>query len=98
MPGLLKLFLLYFVISNLVLAFFNLLPIPPLDGSKLFFGWIRRPWAQKYVSSDRYGLAVLIVAAVVLPAFGAAFGVPVIDPLRWYLSGVLSWFMEILGG
>ena len=68
------------------------------DGSKLFFGWIRRPWAQKYVSSDRYGLAVLIVAAVVLPAFGAAFGVPVIDPLRWYLSGVLSWFMEILGG
>mgnify|MGYP000207168317 CR=1 FL=1 len=43
-------------------------------------------------------LAVLIVAAVVLPAFGAAFGVPVIDPLRWYLSGVLSWFMEILGG
>ena len=97
-PGLLKLFLLYFVISNLVLAFFNLLPIPPLDGSKLFFGWIRRPWAQKYVSSDRYGLAVLIVAAVVLPAFGAAFGVPVIDPLRWYLSGVLSWFMEILGG
>lgn len=98
LPDLLKLFLLYFCISNLVLAFFNLLPIPPLDGSKLFFGWIRQPWAQKYVSSDRYGLALLIVIAVVLPMIGAAFGLPVIDPLRWYLSHILSWFLGMIGG
>ncbi len=93
----LRLFLIHFCISNLVLAFFNLLPVPPLDGSKLFFGWIRRPWAIKYVSSDSYGLAALIIVAVVLPMIGAAFGLSVIDPLRWYLSWILSWVLEILG-
>lgn len=98
LPDILRLFFFYFSVSNLVLAFFNLLPIPPLDGSKLFFGWIRRPWAQRYVASGRYGLAALIVIVVVIPVIGAAFGLPVIDPLRLYLAYVFSWFMSIIGG
>lgn len=92
-----RMFLVYFCISNLVLAFFNLIPIPPLDGSKLFFGWIKKPWAQEYVSSERYGLAALIVVIVILPMIGAAFGLPVIDPLRWYLSTMLNGFMNLIG-
>ncbi len=97
LPDVVRIFLVYFCISNLVLAFFNLIPIPPLDGSKLFFGWIKKPWAQEYVSSERYGLAALIVLIVLLPMIGAAFGLPVIDPLRWYLSAMLNGFMNLIG-
>ena len=99
-PGLtatLKLFLLYFCISNLVLAFFNFLPIPPLDGSKLFFGWIRRPWAGRYVAAERYGMAALIILIVAVPTVCAAFGLPVVDPLGWYLAHVMTWFLDIIG-
>lgn len=97
LPEILKVFFVYFCISNLVLAFFNLLPIPPLDGSKLFIGWIKKPWAQEYVSSERYGLAALIVLIVVVPMIGASFGLPIIDPLKWYLSNALTGFLNLIG-
>ena len=50
------LFLLNMVVFNIVLAVFNSLPFPPLDGSKILFGWINKPWAQKYVNSEKQGL------------------------------------------
>lgn len=97
LPDIIKMFLAYFCLSNVVLAFFNLIPIPPLDGSKLFFGWIKKPWAQEYVSSERYGLAALIIVAVVIPMIGASFGLPVVDPLKWYLSYVINGFLNLIG-
>lgn len=39
--GVIGLFLLNMVVFNMVLAIFNALPIPPLDGSKILFGWIK---------------------------------------------------------
>ncbi len=97
LPDAVVVFALYFGLANLVLAFFNLLPIPPLDGSKLFFGWVRQPWAQKYVNAGRYGMAALVVLIVVIPMIGAAFGFNMPDPLGWYISQCLSWFGKLVG-
>ncbi|MBI2482783.1 site-2 protease family protein [Candidatus Uhrbacteria bacterium] len=49
-PGnnLLLLFLAYLVQINLVLALFNVLPIPPLDGSKLLFGLLDHPRYERF--------------------------------------------------
>ena len=49
----------YGILINLVLAFFNLIPIPPLDGSHVFFHLLPRPIAVWYAQAGRYGLLVL---------------------------------------
>ena len=72
--GLISLFLLNMVVYNIVLAVFNILPLPPLDGSKILFGWSEQPWAQKYVNADRTGLAAIVFLVFIIPAAGTVFG------------------------
>lgn len=72
--GILGLFLLNMVVFNVVLAIFNALPIPPLDGSKILFGWVNKPWAQRYVNSERDGLIAIVLFAFILPAVGQSLG------------------------
>ena len=64
------------VIINLALCFFNLLPIPPLDGSKILAGFMPREAAFKFMSF-RYGFVIVILLAmlgllgkVISPAMG----------------------------
>lgn len=51
------------VIINLALCFFNLLPIPPLDGSKILAGFLPREAAFKFMSF-RYGFVIVILLAM----------------------------------
>ncbi len=49
---------------NLVLCFFNLIPIPPLDGSKILaslFGYLDRGWMYSILAMERYGFILLIL-------------------------------------
>lgn len=46
---------------NLLLAIFNLIPIPPLDGSKIFSLLLNRQQANIYLSLERYGLLILFL-------------------------------------
>jgi len=49
---------------NLVLGLFNLIPIPPLDGSKVLaslFGFLDRSWMYVMLSLERYGFIILII-------------------------------------
>ncbi len=48
------------LVINLILAFFNLIPIPPLDGSHVLFHLLPPDLAVKYRSFGRYGILVLI--------------------------------------
>lgn len=65
--GIASLFLMNMIIFNIVLAVFNALPIPPLDGSKILFGWSDNPKVQKFLEADRQGTLFIIAAAFVLP-------------------------------
>jgi Zn-dependent protease len=49
------------ILVNLVLAAFNLIPIPPLDGSRILFGLLPRDLAAKYMSIERYGFIILYI-------------------------------------
>ena len=49
------------ILLNATLIAFNLLPIPPLDGSHVFKYLLPRPLAIRYVQFGRYGLLVLIL-------------------------------------
>lgn len=46
---------------NLVLALINLLPIPPLDGSRVVTGLLPNYWAWQYNRLERYGFIILLV-------------------------------------
>lgn len=46
---------------NLILALLNMLPIPPLDGSRVVSGLLPDYWAWRYNQLERYGFIILIV-------------------------------------
>jgi Zn-dependent protease len=50
----------YFVLFNLILCFFNLIPIPPLDGSRLLYHLLPPNLAAGYARLERYGFLILI--------------------------------------
>jgi Zn-dependent protease len=51
----------YGVLINLVLAFFNLIPIPPLDGSRILFRFLPDRIAEVYISLERYGFFIIFL-------------------------------------
>ena len=56
--------LLQTIILNLVLCFFNLVTIPPLDGSKVLasiLGYINHNWMHSFLELERYGFFILIL-------------------------------------
>lgn len=56
-----------FVLINIFLALFNLLPIPPFDGAHIVEGLLPRSIAQHYRKLRRYGFTLLIILIVILP-------------------------------
>lgn len=56
------------VVVNLLLAFFNLLPIPPLDGSRMVDAWVPVAWRPAWDAFAAVG-PVCLVAVVVVPLF-----------------------------
>ena len=65
--GVLQRMLFWGVWLNLLLAFFNLLPIPPLDGSHLLYHLLPPAWGAKYRNMSRYGVLVLVVVLFMVP-------------------------------
>lgn len=71
------------ILVNVVLGIFNLVPIPPLDGSKILF-WILPDSARKFERDfERYGFIILIIFIF--------FGFGFIEP-------VITWAYHLLGG
>jgi Zn-dependent protease len=56
-----------FVLINVSLAIFNMLPIPPFDGGHVVEGLLPRSLAPRYARLARYGFPILVLLLVVLP-------------------------------
>jgi Zn-dependent protease len=58
-----------------VLAVFNLFPIPPLDGGRILVGVLPKAMAAPVVRLEPFGIAILLGVLIVLPLLGAQLGV-----------------------
>ena len=56
-----------FLLINIFLAVFNLIPLPPFDGGHVVEGVLPRPLAASYKRLERFSLPILIVLLLVLP-------------------------------
>jgi Zn-dependent protease len=86
----------YFGAINVFLAFFNLLPIPPFDGSHIVEGVLPRSWAAAYGKLRGVGMALFFVL-VALSWYGPTSGILghlIGPPVEWMLGwfdGLVNW-------
>ena len=75
----------YSVVLNLILAFFNLMPIPPLDGGRIIAMLLPMPLRAKFERIERFGMIIIIVL-LVSNSMGKLFSL-FINPLLDLLLG-----------
>lgn len=88
------LFLPMFCLINLYLMFFNLIPIPPLDGSSIIALFIPVKYLPKWYSIQQYAFPVFMICIIALPWLIH------VNPFSWYLdvtAGNLADLMLPLG-
>jgi len=65
----------FLIFFNCLLAIFNLLPVPPLDGSRVLGALLPGPLAYKFAGLDRFGLFLVIGIFFLLPFLLAQIGI-----------------------
>jgi Zn-dependent protease len=71
---------------NLVLMFFNLIPIPPLDGSSIVPLFLPDSMLQGWYGIQRYAFGIFIVLVFGIPFIASNIGLGYFSPIGWYLS------------
>ena len=75
--------LLIIVFINLLLMVFNLVPIPPMDGSKILTPFLPHEWQIKFFQLERYGMFLVLIFIM----FGFSLIIPVIEFLFRIIVG-----------
>ena len=78
------------VLFNVNFGIFNLIPLPPLDGSKILLAFLPREYAYKYMGIERYSFIILIVM-MMTPILGG-----ILIPLSQLILGLFETIISII--
>lgn len=79
-----------YVAVNLVLCFFNLIPIPPLDGSKVVLYFLSGEARASYYRLQQYAMPILIVVLYLVPSMLR------VDPVGIYLDATAYRILDLM--
>jgi Zn-dependent protease len=81
-------FLWIFTVVNFGLAAFNMIPLPPLDGSRILTALLPPFWRPVLAPLERYGIPILLLLLLLGGGIGASIIASIADPVRELLMKV----------